>query len=611
MQNISIIKLANAIKHLENDVSRYDQLLNAQNITINDLSARLQTVQTQPAPSEPASRGVHDETSVAISELNETVQNLKSDIMEAINEAPVLTYDESMDSNDEMSSKVETSSTYKTVDSNDEKYSSYGSVSDIMVINLGNTKLSVDKDDKENEICSITNESGGLAFRKNDSSDVWLLDRSSDSEIAFHFNNVENTPVSITPNGIKTTKMALNGKTVTNIAKVINNETINDKTIPTVGAIVKYVNANLQRLKIMKVMDEKVTLVRDDEGTNEETQQSAIVNANCKCDCKCDTKSDTKGDCKSDVKADVNANGKADGKADGRANSKGNDSANGKVDGKADGKDKDNGKSNVSADGKDDESANTGTPDATTSTDTDASTSTALPDCSISTIQTQDGHSILIDNSSSSISFKVDDQVIPVAASITDGLIVNNQYSLHNHKGVLCKFVFDTEGSTLASSTASSPNLPTVQPLEQNSVTISSSSFELNPDTPTLHGRFVELTGNVTNINGTYIPIVKLTDKLTTLVYGVIDSVLTHTFVKKNSIINIPDDGGIYINVLRKGVIDIPALDTSPEVGTILVASKSGQPVLKPEAIKFCLHRRLPLMKVIAKSDTHLIVDII
>lgn len=577
MQNISIIKLANAIKHLENDVSRYDQLLNTQNITINDLSARLQTVQTQPAPSEPATRGVHDETSVAISELNETVQNLKSDIMEAINEAPVLTYDESMDSNDEMSSKVETSSTYKTVDSNDEKYSSYGSVSDIMVINLGNTKLSVDKDDKENEICSITNESGGLAFRKNDSSDVWLLDRSSDSEIAFHFNNVENTPVSITPNGIKTTKMALNGKTITNIAKVINNETINDKTIPTVGAIVKYVNANLQRLKIMKVIDENVTLVRDDEGMNEETQQSAIVNANCKCDSKVDSKSD------------VSANGKADGKSDGKAN----------------------GKSNVSADGKDDESANTGTPDATTSTDTDAFTSTALPDCSISTIQTQDGHSILIDNSSSSISFKVDDQVIPVAASITDGLIVNNQYSLHNHKGVLCKFVFDAEGSTSASSTASSPNLPTVQPLEQNSTTVSSSSFELNPDTPTLHGRFVELTGNVTNIDGTYVPIVKLTDKLTTLVYGVIDSVLTHTFVKKNNIINIPDDGGIYINVLRKGVIDIPTLDTSPEVGTILVASKSGQPVLKPEAIKFCLHRRLPLMKVIAKSDTHLIVDII
>ena len=567
MQNISIIKLANAIKHLENDVSRYDQLLNAQNITINDLSARLQTVQTQPAPSEPAARGVHDETSVAISELNETVQNLKSDIMEAINEAPVLTYDESMDSNDEMSSKVETSSTYKTVDSNDEKYSSYGSVSDIMVINLGNTKLSVDKDDKENEICSITNESGGLAFRKNDSSDVWLLDRSSDSEIAFHFNNVENTPVSITPNGIKTTKMALNGKTVTNIAKVINNETINDKTIPTVGAIVKYVNANLQRLKIMKVMDENVTLVRDDEGTNEETQQSTIVNA----------KGDAKGDTSANGKGDVNAIGKADGK------------------------------------GKD--STTSVTPDTNANinvdTDTDAFTSTTLPDCSISTIQTQDGHSILIDNSSSSISFKVDDQVIPVAASITDGLIVNNQYSLHNHKGVLCKFVFDTEGSTSASSTASSPNLPTVQPLEQNSATVSSSSFELNPDTPTLHGRFVELTGNVTNINGTYIPIVKLTDKLTTLVYGVIDSVLTHTFVKKNSIINIPDDGGIYINVLRKGVIDIPALDTSPEVGTILVASKSGQPVLKPEAIKFCLHRRLPLMKVIAKSDTHLIVDII
>ena len=605
MQNISIIKLANAIKHLENDVSRYDQLLNAQNITINDLSARLQTVQTQPAPSEPATRSVHDETSVSISELNETVQNLKSDIMEAINEAPVLTYDESMDSNDEMSSKVETSSTYKTVDSNDEKYSSYGSVSDIMVINLGNTKLSVDKDDKENEICSITNESGGLAFRKNDSSDVWLLDRSSDSEIAFHFNNVENTPVSITPNGIKTTKMALNGKTVTNIAKVINNETINDKTIPTVGAIVKYVNANLQRLKIMKVMDENVTLVRDDEGVSEETQQSAIVNANCKCDCKANGKSDVNADVKSDGKgsANVSSNMNADVKSDGKGSA--NVSSNMNADVKSDGKGDDKGKG----------SATTVTPDATTSTDADTDTntftSTALPNCSISTIQTQDGHSILIDNSSSSISFKVDDQVVPVAASITDGLIVNNQYSLHNHKGVLCKFVFGAEASTSASSTASSPNLPTVQPLEQNSATVSSSSFELNPDTPTLHGRFVELTGDVTNINDTYIPIVKLTDKLTTLVYGVIDSVLTHTFVKKNNIINIPDDGSIYINVLRKGVIDIPTLDTPPEVGTILVASKSGQPVLKPEAIKFCLHRRLPLMKVIAKSDTHLIVDII
>ena len=581
MQNISIIKLANAIKHLENDVSRYDQLLNAQNITINDLSARLQTVQTQPAPSELASRSVHDDTSVAISELNETVQNLKSDIMEAINEAPVLTYDESTDSNDEMSSKVETSSTYKTVDSNDEKYSSYGSVSDIMVINLGNTKLSVDKDDKENEICSITNESGGLAFRKNDSSDVWLLDRTSDSEIAFHFNNVENTPVSITPNGIKTTKLALNGKTVTNIAKVINNETINDKTIPTVGAIVKYVNANLQRLKIMKVMDENVTLVRDDEGMNGETQQCA----------------------------NVSMNGKGDGKGDVSATSSSNDSTN--VSTNVGAKDGATSSSNDSTN----VSANTDAiiSDATTNptTDADTSISTALPNCSVSTIQTQDGHSILIDNSSSSISFKVDDQVIPIAASITDGLIVNNQYSLHNHKGVLCKFVFGTEASTAASSTASSPNLPTVQPLEQNSATVSSSSFDLNPDTSTLHGRFVELTGDVTNINGTYIPIVKLTDKLTTLVYGVIDSVLTHTFVKKNHIINIPDDGGIYINVLRKGVIDIPTLDTPPEVGTILVASKSGQPVHKPEAIKFCLHRRLPLMKVIAKSDTHLIVDII
>ena len=585
MQNISIIKLANAIKHLENDVSRYDQLLNAQTSSINDLNVRLQSVQSAQSTqqqaqqhtsttSSPVSRDTQNETSadptISLSELNETVMNLKSDIMEAINEAPVLTYDESTDSNDEINSNIETTSVYKTVDPYDEKYSSYGSVSDIMAINLGNTKLSVDKDDKENEICSITNESGGLAFRKNDSSDVWLLDRTSDSEISFHYNNVENTPVSITPNGIKTTKMALNGKTVTNIAKVINNETINDKTIPTVGAIVKYVNANLQRLKIMRVVDENATLLKDEDT-----------------DVKSDARSNAKGDLNDDAKSDANVNVKSDANVDAKSD------ANVNV------------KSDANVDAKNNADTNT----SFTLPSSDAS-DTTLPHCSISTIETDRGHSILIDNSSSSVSLKVEDQIIPITASVTNGLIVNNQYSLHNNKGILCKFVFNTEASNAVPSTASTSTPSTVQSLDQNSATVSTSSFDLNPDTSTLHGRFVELTGNVTNINGSYIPIVKLTDKLTSLVYGVIDSVITNTFVKKNTIINIPDDG-VYINVLRKGIIDIPTLESPPEIGTILVASKSGQPVLKPEAIKFCLHRRLPLMKVIAKFDTQLIVDII
>ena len=424
------------------------------------------------------SRSINEnDKTIKIDELQNQVQKLRNDILTAINDNPVLTYEERVKedhSDDVLFERQATTPEFKALDIDEPKYSEYGSLDDVVQIKLGDTKISIDKDDKDREICSITNEVGGLAFRKQGSDDVWLLDRNKDSEMEFHFNSMENIPLSINPNGVKMSKMSLNGKTISGIANSINNETINDKTIPTVGAIVKYINANLQRMNLLnKLTDGNNVVVKD-------------------------TKQITNSD----------------------------------------------------------------------------QNTISIPHCNISTINTKIGNSLLIENESNSFSLKDDEfNIVSISASSTDGLKVGDKFKLNNNIGTLCKF---------------------------------------NNDNGKLDvGKFVELTGSAIKIDDLIIPEVRLTNKLSTMVYGVIKSQLQNEFVKDNKIYKLDNDGD-FVTIIKKGLIEIPVDEGSFELGSLLVAGKLGRPVCKnADAVKFCIEKKVPMVKVISKIDNNLVVEVV
>ena len=495
MQNISLTKIANAVRRLESENVRnesYINLVSQHETKLQNIYSELQKMQSiesnktiselENTINELKQRSVN-ENDKAINDLQNQVQGLKDDILKAINDSPVLTYEERSkeDQSDDLSLEREsTIPEFKSLNINESQYSEYGSLDDVLQIKLGETKISIDKADDNREICSITNEVGGLAFRKQGSDDVWLLDRNKDSEMEFHFNSMDNVPLSINPYGVKMSKMSLNGKTISGIANSINKETINDKTIPTVGAIVKYINANLQRMNLLNKLTNRNNMIINDGNDNGNTVDKIE---------------------RSDI---------------------------------------------------------------------------SVPHCNISTINTANGNSLLIENESNSFSLKDDEfNIISISASSTDGLKVGDKFKLNNNDGMLCKFNKDNGELSI--------------------------------------GKFVELTGSVIKIDDLIIPEVRLTNKLSTMVYGIINAQLQNEFVKKNKIYELNNENE-FVSIIKKGLIEIPVNDSSFELGSLLVAGKSGVPTYNKNnelAVKFCIDKKVPMVKVISKLDKKLVVEVV
>lgn len=493
MQNISLMKIAGAIKLLESKTERtetYLNLISQHELKLQNLYNEIQKLRTDnkdlteltDAVNEIKSHAVNDR---AIDELQNRVEDLKKDLTKAITEKPVYTYDEVERSGNE---KVEIkerqilSPEFKAPNPEESKYSEYGSLDDVLQIVLGNTKISIDRDDKDREVCSITNEIGGLSFKKKDSEDIWLLDRNKDSEMEFHFNTMDNTPLSVNPSGISTPSLSLNNKIISGVANSINEQTINDKTIPTVSAIVKYINTNLQRMNLLSKLN-------------------PISSEQMKIDSKDEKQCESHADSREQP---------------------------------------------------------------------------TLPQCNISTIKTENGNSILIENESNSFSLKDEKMnITTINVSSSDGLRVGDKFKLLNSSGILCKFVKDNGNVSV--------------------------------------GRFVELTGSASKIDDLIVPEVKLTNKLSSAVYGLVKNVAQKEYVKDNKIYKLPDNIE-YVLIIKKGLIEVSVNEGSFEVGSLLVAGKSGVPVYNKnnaEAIQFCVSKKVPMAKVISKIDDKLIIDIV
>lgn len=292
MRNISIVQLSDAVRNLERMTSQYSNRISQ----MSSFETQLATLQTEIArlraevgdddvdptdpsvssPTDPSTpsdinpstqtdttvdsspvmrsvakrvrRSSIEELKTRISELSQ----LHQDVMNALKYTP--TYDDVPTSDDHDPEQPSNQSIFNTVDETDARYAEDGTISGVLQIMLGNTKLTVDKDDSTRELCSISNDSGGMVLRRTDSKDVWIIDREADREMSFRFNDMDTIPLTLTPTGIKTNCVTMNGKTVTDVAKTITEESVNDRTIPTVGAIVKYINNNLQKLNLLKAI---------------------------------------------------------------------------------------------------------------------------------------------------------------------------------------------------------------------------------------------------------------------------------------------------------------------------------------------------------------------
>ena len=557
MQNISLTKIANAVARLECDNIRtepYLQMITKHNSEIQDMRNELQKLQTVETERSITNKTLSDlidtvdelkqkstknnaiDNTELVNKIQDQVQALKDDIIKTINESPILTYDEEEknehDASDNYIASRETNEPeFKVISNENNKYSNCSTLEDVMEIKMNNSSFSINTDENEREICSISNEIGGLAFRKNGSDDVWLVDRNKDSEMEFHFNSMSNIPLSINPRGVRMSNMSLNGKTISKIASAINSETINDNTIPTVNAIVKYINSNLQRMNLL----------------NKLTENKHNVNI---------VTSTSSDDVKNIASTDNATNSTPD----------------------------------------DTTVTDTTAPDVTTATDITEVTSNTnttetpiedntntsstrnaitIPQCNISSINTKFGNSLLVENESNSISLKDNEfNIVTISASANDGLIINDTFKLKNNVGTLC--VFKSEN-----------NEPMV-------------------------GRFVELTGSYIKLNKLIVPEVKLTNKLTSMVYGVINNIPKNEYVYNNEIYALNSEME-YVTVINKGFMEIQMDECAFEIGSLLVAGRLGIPTLNKnnDAIRFCIDKRLPMVKVISIDNNKLISEIV
>lgn len=499
MQNTSLTQLTSAVRRLEADNIRnesYLTLVTKHETELRDVLEKIQKIQSDETDKKSISelthtvkelttRSIEDKNKV-MSEFQIQVQGLKSDIIKAINDKPVMvTADDSEEA--AVTERAVTISEFKSLDKTEQKYSRYVSLDDVLQIELGDTKISIDKDANDKEICSIENDFGGIAFRKHDSEDVWFLNRNKNSEMEFHYNTMENSPLAVSPDDVKISKLSLNGKSISKIATAINDNTAHNDTIPTVSAVVNYVNTNLKRLNLLNAVG------------GSETSASVSTSS-----------------------------------------------------------------TNV-------------TPITSTPTEERNSESSHAPNCNISTINTGAGKSLLIENETNSISLKDNESnIVSISASLTDGLKVGNKFKLNNTGGILCKFIEDNGELTV--------------------------------------GRFVELTGSIVEMDDLIIPEVKLTDKLSTMVYGVIKSRVQEEYVKDNKVYKLDTDNE-YITIIKEGLIEIPFDEGgSFDLGSLLVAGSLGVPTYNKnnaEAIKFCVEKKVPMAKVVSKLKGNLVVDVV
>lgn len=121
-----------------------------------------------------------------------------------------------------------------------------------------NNKISIKPTMKnDNVICSISTDYGGIAIDKDNVSKYrWVIERNNDYNLNFHFNSENNTPLSITPKGIKSTKLTLNSRSIKNILYDINESSISNESIPTTKAVVNYINSNIIKKNIEKMVAE-------------------------------------------------------------------------------------------------------------------------------------------------------------------------------------------------------------------------------------------------------------------------------------------------------------------------------------------------------------------
>lgn len=554
MQNISLTKIANAVARLECDNIRaepYLQMITKHSSEIQDMKNELQKLQTVENERSITNKTLSDlidtvdelkqkstkdsamDNTELVNKIQDQVQAIKDDIIKTINESPILTYDEHEKnehdaSDNDIVSREANEPEFKVISNENNKYSNCSTLEDVMEIKMSNSSFSINTDESEREICSISNEIGGLAFRKNGSDDVWLVDRNKDSEMEFHFNSMSNIPLSINPRGVRMLNMSLNGKTISKIASAINSETINDNTIPTVNAIVKYINSNLQRMNLLnKLTENKHSINITTSASNDDVKNIASTdNAN---------NSTSDNTTASDVTTTTDTT---------------------------------------------EATSNTTTSETSIEDNSNANTSATrntltIPQCNISTINTKFGNSLLVENESNSISLKDNEfNVVTISASANDGLIINDTFKLKNNIGTLC--VFKSENNE-----------------------------------PML-GRFVELTGSYIKLNELIVPEVKLTNKLTSMVYGVINNIPKNEYVYNNEIYVLNSEME-YVTVINKGFMEIQMDECTFEIGSLLVAGRLGVPTLNKnnDAIRFCIDKRLPMVKVISIDNNKLISEIV
>ena len=108
------------------------------------------------------------------------------------------------------------------------------------------------------------------------------------------------------------------------------------------------------------------------------------------------------------------------------------------------------------------------------------------------------------------------------------------------------------------------------------------------------------------------VPEVKLTNKLTSMVYGVINNIPKNEYVYNNEIYALNSEME-YVTVINKGFMEIQMDECAFEIGSLLVAGRLGIPTLNKnnDAIRFCIDKRLPMVKVISIDNNKLISEIV
>lgn len=179
---------------------------------------------------------------------NDQLQTILTNISETI--AGIETYEVPSDLADEPMERAFTPSPEFKPNEIDEEAVAY----DIQMIQIGNgsTDLKLSSNDNGEEICTLTNKMGGILLNKTGGEDGWIIEGGVDGEsLNFHYNSLQNSPLKINPSGIEVSRLNMGGHTVTDIATTINEETINNKTIPTTASIIKYINANIKKAGVM------------------------------------------------------------------------------------------------------------------------------------------------------------------------------------------------------------------------------------------------------------------------------------------------------------------------------------------------------------------------